>query len=53
MGCKHKKLKVGFNGDYKDMNMKDLANQGNKSIDGLIFKCPVVRRGSVSNEKKT
>lgn len=46
MRCKHKyrKMKIGFNGDYDDMSMKELADQGNKSIDGLMFKCPAVKR---------
>ncbi len=45
MGCKHKYKKIDI--DYpksNNINMKELARQGNASISGMIGKCPAVKR---------
>ena len=47
MGCKHKYKKMDMDYDRSsagDISMKELAKQGNRSIDGMIGKCPAVKR---------
>lgn len=47
MGCykKHNysKMEIGYT-DSNDVSMKDLAKDGNKSINGLMRKCVAVKR---------
>ena len=45
MGCKHKYNIIKMDDDYgSNMSMKELARRGNKSISGMLGKCPAVKR---------